>query len=161
METINELDQQSCATALRQPAEQARHAAEFVDQGSPIRCDGVPQGSVLGPLLFNIYINDLFFELDDNACNFADDTTSFVCEKNLEIMLLKLEKNVGTATQWFTNNHMKMNPNKCHLIVAGHKWEMIWANIGEIKIWEENSVKLLGVTTDNKLRFDAHLSEVC
>ena len=56
---------------------------------------------------------------------------------------------------------MKMNPDNCHLLVARHKWELVWATIDDIKIWEEESVKLLGVTIDNKLRFDDHLSEVC
>ena len=122
---------------------------------------GVPQGSVLGPLLFNIYLNDLFFELDDSVCNFADDTTSFVCDIHLEIVLCKLENNANNAIQWFKNNHMKMNPDKCKLIIAGHKWEHVWANIEDTKIWENDSVQLLGVTIDNKLRFDDHLSEIC
>ena len=121
---------------------------------------GVPQGSVLGPLLFNIYLNDLFFELDDSVCNFADDTTSFVCDKSLEVVLHKLESNADNAIQWFQKNRMKMNPDKCNLLIAGHKWEHVWATVGDTKIWENDRVKLLGVTIDNKLRFDTHFSEV-
>ena len=60
------------------------------------------------------------------------------------------------AIRWFENNCMKLNTNKCHLIVSGYKNEQVWANIGKNLIWESNDVKLLGITIDRDLKFDKH-----
>ena len=93
---------------------------------------GVPQGSVLGPLLFNIYLNDLFFFLKDvGICNFADDTTTYISDESLENVLKSLEKNSMLAICWFENNYIKLNPGKCRLIVSGYKHEQVWKNIGK------------------------------
>ena len=122
---------------------------------------GAPQGSVLGPILFNIYLNDLFYFLSCNVCNFSDDTIPYVCNKNLEFVLLKLEEQSNIAINWFESNYMKMNSDKCHLLISGNKYEHLWAKIGNDRIWETKAVKLLGVTIDNELKFDAHLNNVC
>ena len=56
---------------------------------------------------------------------------------------------------------MKLNEEKCHFIVAGHKYEHIWANVGQTMIWEQNKVKLLGVNIDSKLSFNDHVTSLC
>ena len=109
---------------------------------------GVLPGSVLGPLLFNIYLNDLFFALKDiEVCNFADDTTPFVCDLDLNTTLKKLEENSAMALTWFETNYMKLNSDKCHLLVSGH-YEEMFVKIGNDIIWESKSVKLLGKHMD-------------
>ena len=69
-----------------------------------------PQGSVLRPLLFNIYLSDLFFlEKDVGICNFADNTTTYISDESLENVLKSREKNSVLAIRWFEDNYMKLN----------------------------------------------------
>ena len=63
---------------------------------------------------------------------------------DLNFLIKRLEHDSFLAIEWFENNNMKLNQDKCHLLVSGYKNENVWANIGKEKIWESNK-KLLGL----------------
>ena len=83
---------------------------------------GVPQGSVLGPLLFNVFVNDIFwFPHRTKICNYADDTTIFVCHPDLDTIIKQLEEDSSVLVKWFSDNFLKLNDDKCHLMIFGDK----------------------------------------
>ena len=122
---------------------------------------GVSQGSVLGPLLFNLYINDLFYIIDTDACNFADDTTPYAVDMLLDKLMAKLELAAEKALNWFHYNGMKLNASKCHVLVSGNKHECMICKIGTSQVIETHHVKHLGVKIESDLSFNAYLTTVC
>ena len=110
---------------------------------------------------FNLYINDLFFTILTDICNFADDTTQYTIDMTLANLMVKLECAAKSALDWFHFNGMKLNFKKCHLLVCGHKFECMMCEIHDTQIIETRLVKLLGVTIESELTFKNYTETVC
>ena len=83
---------------------------------------GVPQGSILGVLLFNININDFFLFCEhSNITNYADDTKTYAFNNDVNLMIEQLENYLGILSEWFKNNYMKLNSDKCKLLTNNEK----------------------------------------
>ena len=121
---------------------------------------GVPQGSILGPLLFNLFLNDMFYFIKDTKmANYADDNTVYTIKNNIGDLLKTLENETSLILEWFRMNEMKPNDDKCHLIVCSH--DQFSVTLGNEKIETTHSVELLGVTIDKNLNFTDHVSKLC
>ena len=121
---------------------------------------GVPQGSILGPLLFNIFLNDVFYFMNNTKItNYADDNTPYSIEEDISKLLNTLEIETSVLLKWFDFNEMKSNVDKCHLILVNNN--DVSVTLGNETINESTTVDLLGVKIDDNLNFNEHVSKLC
>ena len=121
---------------------------------------GVTQSSILGPILFNIFLSDLFLIVDDvDIANYADDNTIYKEHENIDELITSLQNAAAKLFKWFSDNQMKGNTDKCHLLLS--KDESSEIHIGDSIIESSTCEKLLGIKIDSKLRFDDHIQDLC
>jgi hypothetical protein len=123
---------------------------------------GVPQGSILGPLLFNIFINDLLSIIEKtDICNFADDNSLYSCEGTLFEVVSNLKHDLSKVLNWLSENQLVANPSKFQMLVLGVSDLPITINVGNFSITSSDTVELLGISIDSKLTFSDHIKSLC
>ena len=121
----------------------------------------MPQGSILLPLLFDIFLCDLFLFLHDIlVANYADDITPYCTGLKISEVLIKLENAAETLLQWFKDNRMKANPDKYHLLINNTK-KSFQIKIGNETVSNSKYEKFPEVKVDHELNFNEHVSSLC
>ena len=132
-----------------------------------LKCEvGVPQGSILGPLLFMLYVNDLPFILTCNIDQYADDSTLHATDKTISVINSVLETNCEVVSNWMAENMLKLNAEKTHILTLGTRERLslpgnkVTVHMEGILLEEDPSHRetLLGIVIDSNLKWHGQVA---
>lgn len=134
---------------------------KYISSWQKIAC-GVPQGSILGPLLFLIYINDLPYNIGSSIILYADDTTSVLETKTDEDLVTKLQENLQQLSKWFKANGLSINNSKSQIVkfhTAHNKkgFNPTTLNWKGLNLNFSDTASFLGVIVDSKLSWKPYI----
>ena len=125
---------------------------------------GVPQGSILGPTLFSLCINDIVNDLNFATRLFADDTVLMLHEKNLSVLTTKVSSKLHKIQLWLSKNKLSLNYSKTTYMVIAPKRGII-EKFSVLLDGNEpsrcESAKYLGITIESNLRWNLHIASLC
>ena len=127
---------------------------------------GVPQGSILGPLLFLLYINDLRHATQKSLVHhFADDTNLIVSDRNLKNLRLKMNEELKSLYEWLCANRLSLNVVKTEFLLFRNNLSKnenfkFTLRLNNKTLYESHHVKYLGIIIDNKLNWKSHMNEL-
>ena len=143
---------------------------QFVKEGNNISNTrelsvAVPQGSLLGPLLFSIYINQLAdIELYGQIVFYADDCSIVYSADNYNELEIMIEKSLKNINEWMNKNRLKINIEKSNYMLidfSGRLSKDLSLKIGNCLLKRVSETKVLGIIIDNRLSFKSHIDFVC
>ena len=125
---------------------------------------GLPQGAVNSPWLFSLYVNDMHRSSEKlNFVHFADDTTVYMSGCDLNQLCEEVSIELGKVEKWMKANRLSLNVQKTSFMVFTHrpiKSEDLVIEIGGMRVQNVRAAKFLGVTVDDRLSYNQHVSEL-
>lgn len=139
-----------------------------VQSANVIMKEGLPQGSVLGPLLFSIFLDDLFsLSVPGRILGYADDNlVSMVCNR-FETDILCFQSWIDGLAEWYKYNGFRLNTEKCEFIIFGSSYRLRvidysskFVVLGDSKIYASNNINYLGININRCLNWSPHVENI-